>query len=93
MTLQMKALCEVPRNGLQLLPYYARITAALNRVFPEIGQGTAVKQCTDTWNLTLVQCRMTKSHPAVPQTLDLCNVLSRSCCIRGELTSCICRQL
>ena len=37
--LQMKALCEVPRNGLQLLPYYARITATLSRVFPDIGQG------------------------------------------------------
>lgn len=38
-SLQMKALCEVPRNGLQLLPYYARITATLSRVFPDIGQG------------------------------------------------------
>jgi hypothetical protein len=40
-TLQMRALCEVPRNGLQLLPYYARITATLSRVFPDIGQGDA----------------------------------------------------
>jgi hypothetical protein len=39
--LQMKALCEVPRSGLQLLPYYARITATLSRVFPDIGQGDA----------------------------------------------------
>jgi hypothetical protein len=38
-SLQMKALCEVPRNGLQLLPYYARVTATLSRVFPDIGQG------------------------------------------------------
>ena len=37
--LQMKALCEVPRNGLQLLPYYARITATLSRVFPDVGEG------------------------------------------------------
>lgn len=36
---QTKALCEVPRHGLQLLPYYARITATLSHIFPEIGQG------------------------------------------------------
>ena len=36
---QTQALCEMPRGGLQLLPYYMRIAAALSRVFPDIGQG------------------------------------------------------
>ncbi len=39
--LQTRALCEVPRYGLQLLPYYARIAASLSQVFPDIGQGKA----------------------------------------------------
>lgn len=35
----VRALTEVPRASLQLVPYYARIVAALSQVYPEIGSG------------------------------------------------------
>ena len=35
----MKALSQVPRGSLQVIPYYARIAATLNTVFPEIALG------------------------------------------------------
>ncbi|KAK9806738.1 hypothetical protein WJX72_000988 [[Myrmecia] bisecta] len=33
----VKTLCSVPWGQLQMLPYYARIAASLNQVFPDIG--------------------------------------------------------
>ncbi len=35
----VRALSEVPRGRLQLLPYYARVAATLSQVYPEVGQG------------------------------------------------------
>lgn len=43
--MQTRALCEVPRGGLQLLPYYMRIAASLSQVFPDIGQGGREHLC------------------------------------------------
>lgn len=37
--LQARALCDMPRGGLQLVPFYMRIAATLARLFPDIGQG------------------------------------------------------
>lgn len=36
---QVRTLVDVPRGGLQLLPYWARIAATLSTCYPEIGQG------------------------------------------------------
>ncbi|GMH39542.1 hypothetical protein BSKO_07440 [Bryopsis sp. KO-2023] len=35
----MRALCDVPKASLQLLPFYSRIAAILSRVFPEVANG------------------------------------------------------
>lgn len=35
----IRALCDVPKTCLQLVPYYARIVATLAQVFPDIPQG------------------------------------------------------
>jgi hypothetical protein len=36
---QVRALVDVPRGSLQLLPYWARVAATLSQCYPEIGQG------------------------------------------------------
>jgi hypothetical protein len=37
---QIKALCEIPRGtGLPLIPFYARLTATLAPVYPDVPQG------------------------------------------------------
>ena len=38
---QVEALCNVPWGQLQVIPYYARIAATLNPVFPELAAGAA----------------------------------------------------
>lgn len=35
----VRALIDVPRGSLQLIPYYARVAAILSQVYPEMGQG------------------------------------------------------
>jgi hypothetical protein len=36
---QVQALSDVPWGQLQVIPYYARVAASLNAVFPEIAPG------------------------------------------------------
>jgi regulator of nonsense transcripts 2 len=35
----VRALLEVPRGNLQLLPYYARVAATISQAYPEVGAG------------------------------------------------------
>lgn len=35
----VRALVEVPRGNLQLLPYYARVAATITQAYPEVGAG------------------------------------------------------
>ena len=39
--LQVKALTTAKASALQLLPFYIRVGATLNALFPDIGQGLA----------------------------------------------------
>jgi regulator of nonsense transcripts 2 len=35
----VRALVDVPRGNLQLLPYYARVAATISQAYPEVGAG------------------------------------------------------
>jgi regulator of nonsense transcripts 2 len=35
----VRALLDVPRGNLQLLPYYARVAATISQAYPEVGAG------------------------------------------------------
>ena len=72
-TLQTQALCEVPRGGLQLLPYYIRVAASLNQVFPDIGQGTQLPP-----SLTLLFKPHSASHSRIAQIPVACSVACRA---------------
>lgn len=66
MLLQVKALTNVKASTLQLLPYYMRIGATLNELFPDIGQGLA-KHAEDEFASLLVRPPASRvSHGPLP---------------------------
>ena len=45
-----KSLFTVPRSRLDLLPYYSRIAAIFDRVFPDIAEPLVIAVCVDVLN-------------------------------------------
>lgn len=40
----MRALVDLPRGGLQLLPFYARVAATVSQVFPDVAKGALLSR-------------------------------------------------
>ena len=57
---QVEALCNVPWGQLQVIPYYARIAATLNPIFPEFAPGG------DSLTLSIAFCFGERKHAAAP---------------------------
>lgn len=49
----VRALVDVPRGNLQLLPYYARVAATISQAYPEVGAGVqqheGISFCCCSW--------------------------------------------
>ena len=51
LVLQVRALLDTQHGNPQMLPFYCRITATLNQVFPEIGEAVVEAQKADFMHL------------------------------------------
>jgi hypothetical protein len=77
-----RALCDVPRGALHLLPYWARIAAGLGAVFPDIPQGGRPEQQQQLQLLPAPGCRR-----AAPAT-GCSDVAAAWICRRRGATAC-----
>ncbi len=51
LVLQVRALLDTQHGNPQMLPFYCRVTATLNQVFPDIGEAVAEAQKADFMHL------------------------------------------
>jgi hypothetical protein len=68
---KVRALVDVPRGSLQLLPYWSRIAATLSQCYPEIKQGESVQALTTTRprsHTPTPSLTKTKSNPTTSQS-------------------------
>lgn len=52
----VRALVDVPRGNLQLLPYYARVAATISQAYPEVGQGAWCCDVAVRWCVAVCLC-------------------------------------